>query len=78
MAMGTRVLAGRYAPPRSKDGRFSADKWNVTRDIDSWKTEDGIKKARLLIQNNARTGSAEPYQIRSIVLHYRAIEPRYE
>ena len=76
MAVGSHVLAGRYAPPRTKDGRLRAERWNLTPQIDSWKESGDKRGVRLVIENNAASGSEEPYHIGSIILHYRAIVPR--
>lgn len=74
ITLGDKTLAGRYAPPRGKDGRLTVETWNLTPQINALDPEARAKPLTLFVYNNDAAGSSAPYRLGSIQFFYRTLK----
>lgn len=73
ITLGQKTLAGRYAPPRSKDGKPTVETWNLTPLINEMSPEERAKPQTLFIYNNDAAGSVQPYRLATIQFFYKTL-----
>lgn len=73
ITLGQKTLAGRYAPPRGKDGALVTESWNLTPLINALDPETRAAPLTLFVYNNDAAGSAAPYRLGSVQLTYRTL-----
>ncbi len=74
ITLGDATLAGRYAPPRGKDGRLTVETWNLTPQINALDPEARTRPLTLFVYNNDAAGSTAPYRLGSIQFFYRTLK----
>ena len=74
ITLGEKTLAGRYAPPRGKDGRLTPETWNLTPLINELSPEARARPQTLFIFNNNAAGSTHPYRLASIQFFYKTLK----
>jgi len=73
ITLGEKTLAGRYAPPRTQDGRLAVETWNLTPLLNEMSPEDRAKPQTLFIFNNDAAGSTQPYRLATIQFFYKTL-----
>lgn len=71
--VGEGTLLGRYAPPRAQGDALRREVWDLTRFL---KQAPEAQTVELFLYNNAAAGSTRPYDLGSVELYYRRLEPR--
>lgn len=73
ITLGQKTLAGRYAPPRPREGRLAVETWNLTPLINGLSPEARAAPMTLVVYNNDVAGSTAPYRLSSIQFFYKTL-----
>jgi hypothetical protein len=73
ISLGETSVSTRYVPPRTKKNRLKWETWNLTPYLPKG-GKDGQKRIRIVVENNAKLGSAEAYRLSGLEVYYRAFE----